>query len=190
MTRVSDAIFRFLNLCLALCLAVMVALVFGNVVLRYAFNGGITLSEELSRWLFVYLTFLGAIVGLRDHAHLGMDNVVRRLSPRLRRACYLVCHVLMLWISVLILEGSWQQTAINLDAIAPSSGLPMAVFYAPGIVFALGAIAILSIELARLAAGRLRADELVIVRESEELEALGSGTARASATPTPARAAS
>ncbi|NDY93052.1 TRAP transporter small permease, partial [Ideonella livida] len=41
-------------------LAVMVVLVFGNVVLRYAFNSGITVSEELSRWAFVWLTFLGA----------------------------------------------------------------------------------------------------------------------------------
>ncbi|NDY93911.1 TRAP transporter small permease, partial [Ideonella livida] len=39
-------------------LAVMVVLVFGNVVLRYAFNSGITVSEELSRWAFVWLTFL------------------------------------------------------------------------------------------------------------------------------------
>ena len=34
-------------------LAIMVVLVFGNVVLRYVFNSGITVSEEMSRWLFV-----------------------------------------------------------------------------------------------------------------------------------------
>lgn len=37
----------------------MVVLVFTNVVLRYALNSGIAVSEELSRWLFVWLTFLG-----------------------------------------------------------------------------------------------------------------------------------
>ena len=50
---------------IAVLLAVMVVLVFGNVVLRYGFNSGITVSEELSRWLFVWMTFLGAIVGLQ-----------------------------------------------------------------------------------------------------------------------------
>ena len=54
----------------------MVVLVFGNVVLRYGFNSGITVSEELSRWLFVWLTFLGAIVALREHGHLGTDMLV------------------------------------------------------------------------------------------------------------------
>ena len=66
---------------MALGLAVMVVLVFGNVVLRYRFNSGITVSEELSRWLFVWVTFLGAIVALREHAHLGTDALVSRL-PR------------------------------------------------------------------------------------------------------------
>ena len=63
----------------------MVVLVFGNVVLRYAFNSGITVSEELSRWLFVWLTFLGAIVALREHGHLGTEVLVSRLGPRGRQ---------------------------------------------------------------------------------------------------------
>ena len=60
------------GLCVA-CLAAMVVMVFGNVVLRYVFNSGITISEELSRWLFVWMTFLGAISAVREHGHLGTD---------------------------------------------------------------------------------------------------------------------
>jgi TRAP-type C4-dicarboxylate transport system permease small subunit len=59
MSKIVEGYFQFLKVLIALCLAAMVVLVFGNVVLRYAFNMGITLSEEVSRWLFVYLTFLG-----------------------------------------------------------------------------------------------------------------------------------
>ena len=51
---------RALDILSGLCLAIMVVLVFGNVVLRYTVNSGITASEELSRWLFVWLTFMGA----------------------------------------------------------------------------------------------------------------------------------
>ncbi len=56
---------------IAAALAVMVVLVFGNVVLRYGFNSGITVSEEVSRWLFIWITFLGAVVALQEHGHLG-----------------------------------------------------------------------------------------------------------------------
>ena len=74
MERVLDLYCGFLKGVIALCLAVMVVLVFGNVVLRYGFNSGITISEELSRWLLVWLTFLGAIVAVREHSHLGVDS--------------------------------------------------------------------------------------------------------------------
>jgi len=68
------------------CLGLMVVMVFGNVVLRYGFNSGITVSEELSRWLFVWMTFLGAVVAVRNHAHLGTDALVSRLSRRGKKA--------------------------------------------------------------------------------------------------------
>ena len=49
MERILDLYCALLKFVIALCLAVMVVLVFGNVVLRYGFNSGITVSEELER---------------------------------------------------------------------------------------------------------------------------------------------
>jgi hypothetical protein len=47
--RIVEGYFTLLKVIITLCLAVMVVLVFGNVVLRYGFNMGITASEEISR---------------------------------------------------------------------------------------------------------------------------------------------
>src|SRR5512138_3404808 len=105
MVRAVDGFFRGLRFFIAACLAVMVVLVFGNVVLRYAFDSGITVSEELSRWLFVWLTFVGAIVALRDHAHLGMDSVVSRLPDWAKKACFVLSNALMLYCVYLFLVG-------------------------------------------------------------------------------------
>src|SRR5262245_17311104 len=101
----------------------MVVLVFGNVVLRYVFNSGITMSEELSRWLLVWLTFLGAIVALREHAHLGIDMLVRALSPVGRRVCFVLSYGLMLYADWLLTLGSWKQTIITFGDRAPATGL-------------------------------------------------------------------
>ena len=87
MARVLDLYCAFLKAVIAVFLVLMVVLVFGNVVLRYGFNSGITISEELSRWLLVWLTFLGAIVAVREHSHLGVDSLVRMLSPAGKRIC-------------------------------------------------------------------------------------------------------
>ena len=57
---------QLLTLITVVCLFLMVIMVFGNVVMRYAFNSGITVSEELSRWLFLWLIFLGASVAVHE----------------------------------------------------------------------------------------------------------------------------
>ena len=129
MERILDLYCVLLKGVIALCLAVMVVLVFGNVVLRYGFNSGITVSEELSRWLLVWLTFLGAIVAVREHAHLGVDTLVRMLSPAGKRICFIINYCLMLFADWLLLTGSWRQTIINIDDRAPATGLSLGIFY-------------------------------------------------------------
>lgn len=167
-----DRFFRYyckgLEAVIAVALALMVVLVFGNVVLRYAFNSGIAVSEEVSRWLFVWLTFLGAIVALREHGHLGTDFLVRRLPPAGKKACLVIGYLLMLLTCWLLFRGALEQTKINWDVAAPSSGASVGIFYASGIVFSISAALILATDLIKLLAGRAADEELIIVRESEE----------------------
>src|SRR2546423_12255729 len=114
MNRAIDAAGRLIERLIALLLAVMVVMVFGNVVLRYGFNSGIVVSEELSRWLFLWVTFLGAVVALKEHAHLGSDFLVSRLPLGAKKLCLVVGRLLMLWTTWLIFSGALAQTRINL----------------------------------------------------------------------------
>ena len=66
MKTLVDGYFRLLKLLMFLCMVGMVVMVFGNVVMRYAFNSGLTVSEELARFLFVWMTFLGAVVAINE----------------------------------------------------------------------------------------------------------------------------
>lgn len=164
-----EGYFHLLKILVVLCLAGMVVLVFGNVALRYLFNTGISISEELSRWFFVWLTFLGALIGLREHAHLGMDSMVSRLSPTGKKVCLVIGQLLMLFSTWFITVGSWDQVLINTSVAAPASGLPMAILYAPGVVFGITAALIIAYELYRVLAGKVSDEDLVMVTESEEL---------------------
>jgi TRAP-type C4-dicarboxylate transport system permease small subunit len=172
MSKVLDGFCRFLEVLMAAALAVMVVLVFGNVVLRYGFNSGITVSEEVSRWLFVWLTFLGAIVAMREHAHLGSDMLVSRLPVIGKKICLVVGHLLMLYITWLLFSGALAQARINLDVQAPVTGASMAILYSTGIVFAVAAALFLVHELWLALTGKLSEKELVMVKESEEQEEL------------------
>jgi TRAP-type C4-dicarboxylate transport system permease small subunit len=173
--RLIDGYCRALEIVIAALLALMVVLVFGNVVLRYGFNSGITMSEEVSRWLFVWVTFLGAIVALKEHGHLGSDMLVSRLPTAGKKICLVAGQLLMLYVTWLIFKGSLDQARINWDVAAPVTGATLAIVNAAGIVFAISAAVLLLREMWRALSGQLSEAELVMVKESEEageLEAL------------------
>ena len=181
--RVLRGYTRVLDALSGLCLAVMVVLVFGNVVLRYTLNSGITVSEELSRWLFVWLTFMGAVVALREHGHLGTDALVSRLPAVGKKACLVLAQIAMLYVSWLLLSGSWAQMLINWETEAPVTGASVGIFYASGVLMGGSGIAILLHDLLRTLFVPLAEHELVMVQESEELAALAHRPAGADVSP-------
>ena len=133
-----DAGFHALEGLLVLVLAVMLVMVFANVVLRYGFNSGITVTEEVSRLLFVWLTFLGAVPVMRQHGHLGVEMLVGVMSQRGRLICRFVTDVLIIACCVVFGWGAWEQTQLNLTNYAPASGIPSAWAYGAAVVAAIG----------------------------------------------------
>ena len=167
-TRFLNLYCRVIDVLIAIALAIMVVLVFGNVVLRYGFNSGITMSEELSRWLFVWVTFLGAIVAMKEGSHLGSDTLVSMLSVNGKKLCLVLSHALMLFACWLLFKGSYDQVIINWETTSAVMEASMAIFYACGMVLAVSGALILIDRMVRLARGQLADSELIGVRESEE----------------------
>lgn len=169
MEKILDRYCGVLKIAIAVCLLAMVILVFSNVVLRYVFNSGIATSEELSRWLLVWLTFLGAIVALRQHAHLGVDTLVRALPPKGKFVCFVASYALMLYADWLLLLGSWKQTVLTFNDTAPASGISVGLFfYSSGVVFGVSAAVILIYDFFRVVTGAATEEELITVKESDE----------------------
>ncbi|MBS1226745.1 MAG: dctQ [Proteobacteria bacterium] len=168
MTRIVDWYFHALKAMVVFFIASMVVLVLGNVILRYGFNSGITVSEELSRWGFVWLTFTGAVIAMREHTHLGMDTVVSKLPVLGKKICYVLSHVIMIGCVLLFMSGAYDQTMINIGVEAPASGLSSGFFYGVGLFFGVPALLILLYDLYMMVSGQLKDEELVRIRESEE----------------------
>jgi TRAP-type transport system small permease protein len=167
--KAASAYCKLLELLLVMLMAAMVAMVFGNVVLRYGFNSGITVSEELSRWAFVWMTFLGAIIAIKENGHLGTDMLISKLGPTGKKVCLGIAESLMVYCCWLMFSGSMTQTKINAAVEAPVSGLSMGLLSAAGLVFAVSAGLFHVLKLGKLLTGRLSEAELVTVQESEDL---------------------
>jgi TRAP-type C4-dicarboxylate transport system permease small subunit len=163
-----DAYCKLLSYLIGAMLALMVVLVFGNVFMRYALNSGFTLSEELSRWLFVWVTFLGAVVALRSNGHLGTDMLVGKLGPAGKKRCVGLSLLLMLYCMWLLFKGALDLTLINLESTSAVMEVSMAWFYASGMVFAVLGAPVLLVDLWRLLTGQISDENLVLIQESEE----------------------
>ena len=168
MTRFLDFTCKAIEYLIAAFMAVMVVLVFGNVVLRYGFNSGITLSEELSRWLFVWMTFLGAIVALRKHEHLGTDMLVGRLGPVGKKICMGISQLLMLFICVLLFKGAYEQAVINWSSTSAVMEASLSWVYFPGIIFAVLGGLMIAMDFFLLLSGQTQETQLTMFQESED----------------------
>ena len=166
--KLIDGYCKLISYLIAAMLAVMVVLVFGNVFMRYAFNSGFTVSEELSRWLFVWLTFLGAVVALRSNGHLGTDMLVGKLGPMGKRICMGLSLLLMLFCIWLIFKGSYDQSVVNWTSTSAVMEVSMSYFYASGMVFSILASLVILSDLWRLLSGKIDDDHLMLMQESEE----------------------
>lgn len=163
---------RLLHGMIGVCLSFMAIFVFGNVILRYFFNSGLTWAEEASRYLFIWLIFLGAIVAFRDNAHLGVDTLVRRLSVKGRKVLFVINNLLILTTMLLVVHGTWQLTLVTMEQRSPSMDIPLSFVYASGLIASLAMSLIAAGNLYRMFTNQLDAHDLVMITDSEEAEAV------------------
>ena len=106
----------------AVMIAVMAIVNFLQVVFRYVIEGSLPWSEELLRFLFVWTTFLGAGIGVRKGAHLGLTIIVNNLPPKLKKFVvfinYLICIVFSAIIGMLGLSIVSMQAEFNVRSSA------------------------------------------------------------------------
>ncbi|MGE0097454.1 MAG: TRAP transporter small permease [Hydrogenophaga sp.] len=124
-----DLAFKGIDALLALMLLTMVAMVLSNVVLRYGFSTGIASSEELSRTLFIWLTFIGAVVATREGTHLGVDSLLRRLPRKGQLAMVFVSESIVLACCVLLFRGTWSQHEVNATSVSLITSMPLIWIY-------------------------------------------------------------
>jgi TRAP-type transport system small permease protein len=162
------AVFSALEKLVMTILALMVLLVFTNVVLRYGFNSGITLSDELSRFLFVWLIFVGAFLTMRDNAHLGVNGAVKNLPAPMKVAVKIFGDLLTLGCCLLLAYGTTVHILDNMDNFSPVGGIPLGIVYLSCLISCIGISLLLVHSIWQVATGRI-ASESLFQTETDEL---------------------
>jgi TRAP-type C4-dicarboxylate transport system permease small subunit len=161
-----DLFFKTLEVLVVACLVAMVIMVFGNVVLRYTMNSGILISEEM----FIWLTYIGAMVAMREKGHLGVDTLVRHLPLLGKKVCLFLSESLMLLCNGLFFLGTWKMHELQVTNVSPVVGISMIWVYGIGYVVSV-VMALINLDmLFKLLTGRLSESDLVVVHAEDDVD--------------------
>ncbi|CAH0342470.1 TRAP transporter small permease [Rhizobium sp. CECT 9324] len=160
MQKAIDLFYRFLEILLIVLLSAMAVMVFVNVILRYGFNSGLNVSDELSRYFFVWLTFIGAVVAFREHGHVGVETLVMMLGRPGRIVCMVLSNIIIIGVSAIFFWGTWNQAPINASMDAPVTKISMIWVYGIGFFTGAGVMIIAAERLIRLLTGRVTEEEI------------------------------
>ncbi len=113
----------------AILLTGMVVVVFANVVARYFLNAAIGWSEEVSRFMFIWVAFLGSVLAFRRGEHLGLDLLVKSLPRTAAHVVLLTGDLLVVAALVYLTKGGIEMTADSLESGWVSSAVPIPYGY-------------------------------------------------------------
>ncbi len=121
-------------------LASMVIIVFANVVARYYLSASLAWSEELARFMLIWLVFLGAVLAYVHNEHLGLDILVTHVPRRAAQAITLLADILVLIALYLLAKGGYMMMVDSWSWEAPATEIPFGYIYivvpiAGGIMF-------------------------------------------------------
>ena len=121
-SRIMDKILSYI---VAILLVAMSGVVFGNVISRYFLNATWGWYEEVSRFLLIWIVFLGAVVAMIRSDHLGIDLLSIVFSPRICRAMKIVTDLLLLIALVIMCLGAWDMAIDSLASGWVASSVPI-----------------------------------------------------------------
>jgi len=91
----------------AAILAVVVSLIFAGVVLRLLFTTGLAWQEELSRYLFVLVVYLGASYGIKSQDHIRITFVVGALPKSAQKVVHVITDIVWMGFNIFIVIASF-----------------------------------------------------------------------------------
>lgn len=125
--RFADRVAYWTGIGVMFFVAAFTVLVSFSVILRYGFSQGLEWSEELGRYLMIWMGFLAASLALRGGAHIGIDLVRQRLPPNLRRVVVLASTAsVFCFFAMVVYQGS---VLLILVRPKPSLVLPVSMFW-------------------------------------------------------------
>lgn len=117
--------------------ALMVILVLIQIAFRYVFSSPLGWTDELSRYLFIWVSLLGAAVGVRKKSHISIDFLVQKLNAKTRFIFSLATNSFIILFLVVLGIQSIKYANLNIDQLSPILGVSMSIMYSSLVIFSI-----------------------------------------------------
>lgn len=120
---------RAIEVAVMAAMAVVSAVVIAEVILRYTLGETLVVTEELSRYLMVWIAFLGSVLLLRERGHIAAEGLGGWLGPLGRRVIAVVADLLSLVFLLTLAWAGLQTLPGQLDQYLTTINIPIFWFY-------------------------------------------------------------
>jgi TRAP-type transport system small permease protein len=120
---------RAIEVAVMAAMAVVSAVVMVEVILRYTMGETLVITEELSRYLMVWIAFLGAVLLMRERGHIAAEGLGGWFGPLGRRVIAVVADLLSLVFLLTLTWAGLQTLPGQLDQYLTTINIPIFWFY-------------------------------------------------------------
>lgn len=128
-SRVVSALLTVAKASIVIISVVMIVVTLAQVIARYVVASPLPWSEELARYCFVWIVFLGGALGLARGVHLGVDIFVNRLPSRVRRWIELLVTSFIACFAIAVIKAALPVIDLNMFQRSPALGIQMSWIY-------------------------------------------------------------
>ncbi|SCM81692.1 TRAP transporter small permease [Sporomusa sp. GT1] len=103
----------------------MVSVIFLQVISRYVFSNSLTWSEEVGRYLFVWITFLGTALAVRNRSHVALDVLIGKLPQSLKKPVIAFGYLTMMALAGVMIYAAINMITLGSRQVSAALQIPM-----------------------------------------------------------------
>ncbi len=130
LNNINNVVEKITGAIAAILLAVMVCITFAQVIVRLT-KGAFPSSEELARYMQIYMTFLGMSIGVKRRELVAIEAVHGLLPQKGQKVLDLIVDIIIAAVSVILIYFSVHLVRITMMQKSPVLGIPMGLVYLP-----------------------------------------------------------
>lgn len=127
--KLKEILVKTINILLCILMVCLVIVVFSNAISRYFLNISIPWADEASRFMFIWVSFLGAILAFQSKEHMKFTLVINSVSKRWAYIFKAIASLVTLGILLLLIIGGVTLVTKNMDWFTPALEIPYGIVY-------------------------------------------------------------